>query len=56
MDQDNHRNVTTTAMDELPDDQLDKVTGGLVVISIIGILIGQSLPKIDKVDHAPKAP
>ena len=41
------QNVTTTAADELRDDQLDKVTGGLVVISIIGILVGLLLPAVN---------
>jgi hypothetical protein len=41
------QNVTTTATDELRDDQLDKVTGGLVVISIIGILVGLLLPAVN---------
>jgi hypothetical protein len=35
--------------DELRDDELDGVTGGLVVIAIIAILIGMPLP----VDHPP---
>jgi hypothetical protein len=47
MDQVNHEELTTTATDELRDDQLDKVTGGLVVISIIGILIGPLLPAVN---------
>ena len=46
MNQD-HQNMTTTATDELRDDQLDKVTGGLVVISIIGILVGLLLPAVN---------
>ena len=46
MNQDNHQNVTTTAADELRDDQLDKVTGGLVVTAIIAILIAPVLPLV----------
>jgi len=34
----------TTGIDELRDEELDGVTGGLVVIAIIAILIGQLLP------------
>jgi hypothetical protein len=36
--------VMATGIDELRDDELDGVTGGLVVIAIIAILIGQLLP------------
>jgi hypothetical protein len=36
--------VMTTGIDELRDDELDGVTGGLVVIAIIAILIGPLLP------------
>jgi len=32
---------------ELRDDELDEVTGGLVVISIIGILVGLLLPAVN---------
>jgi hypothetical protein len=32
---------------ELRDDELDGVTGGLVVISIIGILVGLLLPAVN---------
>jgi hypothetical protein len=32
---------------ELQDDELDGVTGGLVVISIIGILVGLLLPAVN---------
>lgn len=39
--------VMTTATGELRDDELDGVTGGLVVIAIIGILIGQLLPVVN---------
>jgi hypothetical protein len=41
------QNATTTATDELRDDQLDEVTGGLVVISTIGILVGLLLPAVN---------
>jgi len=34
----------TTGIDELRDEELDGVTGGLVVIAIIPILIGPLLP------------
>jgi hypothetical protein len=33
--------------DELRDDELDGVTGGLVVIAIIAILFGQLLPVVN---------
>jgi hypothetical protein len=45
----NLQNQTTTATDELRDDQLDKVTGGLVVNAIIMTLTGLLLPAIQKV-------
>jgi hypothetical protein len=38
---------------ELRDDELDAVTGGLVVISIIGINIGQLNTKIEPVSSKP---
>jgi hypothetical protein len=47
MDQETHQELTTTATDELREDQLDKVTGGLVVISIIPILVGLLLPAVN---------
>jgi hypothetical protein len=34
---------------ELQDDELDAVSGGLVVIAIIAILIGQLLPEVQSV-------
>jgi hypothetical protein len=40
------QDLTTTATDELRDDQLDEVKGGLVVIAIIPILIGLLLPAV----------
>jgi hypothetical protein len=39
--------VMTTATGELRDDELDGVTGGLVVIAIIAILFGQLLPVVN---------
>jgi hypothetical protein len=39
--------VMTTGIDELRDDELDGVTGGLVVIAIIAILIGPLLPPVN---------
>jgi hypothetical protein len=36
--------VMNTGIDELRDDELDGVSGGLVVIAIIAILIGPLLP------------
>ena len=39
--------LLNTSKDELRDDQLDQVTGGLVVISIIGILVGLLLPAVN---------
>jgi hypothetical protein len=39
---------------ELPDEELDAVTGGLVVIAIIAILIGQLLPAANPSPYAPK--
>ena len=43
-------NITSNSTDELRelrDDELDEVTGGLVVISIIGILVGLLLPAVN---------
>ena len=37
----------TAGIDELRDDELDGVTGGLVVIAIIAILIGPLLPPVN---------
>jgi hypothetical protein len=37
----------TTGIDELRDEDLDGVTGGLVVIAIIAILIGPLLPPVN---------
>jgi hypothetical protein len=47
----------TTATDELRelrDDELDAVTGGLVVIAIIAILFGPLLPQPNPSDSLPR--
>jgi hypothetical protein len=38
---------TSDELRELRDDEIDGVTGGLVVISIIGILVGLLLPAVN---------
>jgi hypothetical protein len=37
---------------ELRDDELDAVSGGLVVISVIGILVGLLLPTVNSAREA----
>ena len=40
-------NTPDDELRELRDDEVDAVTGGLVVISIIGILVGLLLPAVN---------
>ena len=40
-------NTPDDELRELCDDEVDGVTGGLVVISIIGILVGLLLPAVN---------
>jgi hypothetical protein len=40
-------NKTNDELRELRDEEVDAVTGGLVVISIIGILVGLLLPAVN---------
>jgi len=51
-DANNRQSATGAATDELRDDQLDQVTGGLVVPSIIGILVGPLHVTIQSVKDA----
>ena len=44
LNQTNGAGIMTITTDELRDDELKGVTGGLVVVSIIGILVGLLLP------------
>ena len=48
----NENTENKIAKDELRDDQLDKVAGGLVVISVIPILVGMLKTTIQSVKSA----
>ena len=47
---------TSDDLRELRDDEVDGVSGGLVVMSIIGILIGPLLPPVNPPPEPAKAP
>jgi hypothetical protein len=46
---------TSDELRELRDDEVDGVSGGLVVISIIGICVGLLLPAVNPPPAPPKA-
>jgi hypothetical protein len=48
MDGERSMSKTSDELRDLRDDEIDGVSGGLVVISIIGILVGLLLPAVNR--------